>query len=252
MDNTNNTYTSASGFLNVTDTSGTAHSIPWSWSNGEFTISNGVSFEAISDLLTLVSSRVSIVEHHITEDFSSNVEFTYAQPFSEDAPATLMHAEALNEMPEEVVEEIVKITSEPEVSEAPEPVVAETVVEKPVEKEPVEEKAAQTTVKRRRGRPKKSEATPEPEAKIAGATQKRTKKSAAPAATSSVPQELLDAKSLKSVVKHFIDMGVTDSEQIYQQCCDIKTEVPILARAANLNTRIDRISQVFLGAPNGG
>ena len=246
MDNTENTYTSATGYVSVKDTEGRPTRINWRWMDGEFSISNGVSFEAVSDLLTLISSRVAFIEQIMPDaEFSQNVTFSEMTTpegvltiTSDEQPSnstTTFSGTVENNEIKNVEGTTPKTQSEPEEK------IEERTSEEPEQTVESSSEGTGAKVKRRRGRPRKSDVADENAIEVTGEPEPVVSNSA------TVPNELADAKTLKSVVKYFIDSGTTDSDEIFQKCCEVKEQVPILQRAANLNSRVDRIAKVYLG-----
>jgi len=95
--------------------------------------------------------------------------------------------------------------------------------------------------KKKRGRPKKSVASPAPESADAEEPE---------STTSDVPEEILKARQLKQLVGYFLDAGHTTAEAIHAECMKYTDVAPLLKKpTANLMERISRCL-VLLGADN--
>ena len=60
-----------------------------------------------------------------------------------------------------------------------------------------------------------------------------------------VPEELVAAKSVRAVLEHLMESGITDVEELKSECRRIQAHVPVLARIEDLNGRIDRTVAVM-------
>ena len=61
-----------------------------------------------------------------------------------------------------------------------------------------------------------------------------------------VPDNVRNSRQLKTIVKYFITQGADDADAILIKCNEYKTDIPVLAKATNLQRRVERIAEVLL------